>query len=240
MRKNWICWASAACVAGAAVFFGSHGLAPAATHEQIIEACKEAARPTVIACIQKRRGAADFETLREQCRQSVGVPFVKACVLREEQKEAVGKPAPPAPKMDETTPPSAEPALVRPSFVAPPRTTADIRAILDQEKPDPAKIAARRTAAEGSPPGSAAAAETAQFYYDRAGRQSAARPQQGGSGGRADRPGRGQEEQGVSAGQPRHAVRRASLPCARGALERKPKRSMLLPPPPRLRASAAR
>jgi hypothetical protein len=167
MRNNWFLGASAACLAGAVVFFGSAGLAPAATHEQIIEACKEAARPPVIACIHKRRGAGGFETLREQCRQSVGVPFVKACVLREEQKEAVGKPAPPAPKIDETTPPSAEPALVRPSFVAPPRTTADIRAILDQEKPDPTKIAARRTAAEASPLGSAAAAETAQFYYDR-------------------------------------------------------------------------
>jgi hypothetical protein len=166
MRKLWI-WASAACLAGVAVFFDFVSPASAATHEQIVDACREAARPTVIACIQSRRGAADRDTLREQCRQSVGIPFVKACVRREEQKEAAGKPAPAAPKMEETSPPGGEPALIRPSFVAPPRTTADIRAILDREQPDPAKIAARKTAAEASPSASASAAELAQFYYDR-------------------------------------------------------------------------
>jgi CHAT domain-containing protein len=165
MRKDWI-WA-APCLVGAAVFFNFVGAASAATHEQTIDACKQAARPTVVACVQRRWGQADRETLIEQCRQSVGVPFVKACVQREEQKEAASKPAPPAPKIEEPSPPGGESALVRPSFVAPPRTTADIRAILDQEKPDPEKIAARKMAAEASPPATAGAAALAQFYYDR-------------------------------------------------------------------------
>jgi hypothetical protein len=166
MRERWI-WGSAACSAGVAVFFEFVSPASAATHEQIVDACREAARPTVIACIQSRRGAADRDTLREQCRQSVGVPFVKACVQREEQKEAASKPAPPAPQIEAASPSGGEPMLVRPSFVAPPRTTADIRAILDQEKPDPVKIAARKTAAEASPPAAADAAAIAQFYHDR-------------------------------------------------------------------------
>src|ERR1700722_1517168 len=166
MRKRWI-WALAACLAGAAVFFDFVGAASAATHEQIVDVCKQAARPTVVACVQRRWGQADRDTLIEQCRQSVGVPFVKACVQREEQKEAASKPAPPAPKIEEPAPPGGESALVRPSFVAPPRTTADIRAILDQEKPDPEKIAARKMAAEASPPAAAGAAALAQFYYDR-------------------------------------------------------------------------
>ena len=166
MRKRWT-WASAGCLAGVALFFDFVSTASAATHEQIVDACRQAARPTVIACVQSRRGQADRDALIEQCRQSVGVPFVKACVQREEQKEAARKPAPAAPKMEEASPPGSEPALIRPSFVAPPRTTADISAILDREKPDPAKIAARKTAAEASPPGGASAAELAQFYYDR-------------------------------------------------------------------------
>src|ERR1700757_3316451 len=99
MRKGWI-WA-APCLVGAVVFFNFVGAASAATHEQIIDACKQAARPTVVACVQRRWGQADRETLIEQCRRSVGVPFVKACVQHEEQKEAASKPAPPAPKIEE-------------------------------------------------------------------------------------------------------------------------------------------
>jgi CHAT domain-containing protein len=166
MRKLWI-WALAACLAGEAVLFDFVSPGSAATHEQIVDACKQAARPTVVACVQRRWGQADRDTLIEQCRQSVGVPFVKACVQREEQKEAASKPAPPAPEMEEASPSSGELTLVRPSFVAPPRTTADIRSILDQEKPDPAKIATRKTTAEASPPAAADAAGFAQFYYDR-------------------------------------------------------------------------
>src|SRR6266404_6009326 len=52
-------------------------------------------------------------------------------------------------------------------FVAPPRTIADITAILDQQKPDPAKVAANRAKADAEPPAGAGAAELARFYFNR-------------------------------------------------------------------------
>jgi hypothetical protein len=53
----------------------------------------------------------------------------------------------------------------QPSFVAPPRTIADITAILDQEKPD-AKAAARmRAEADAQPPANAGRGELAKFLY---------------------------------------------------------------------------
>jgi CHAT domain-containing protein len=52
-------------------------------------------------------------------------------------------------------------------FVAPPRTITDITAILDQQKPDPAKADANRAAADREPPSGAGAAELARFYYTR-------------------------------------------------------------------------
>ncbi len=54
-----------------------------------------------------------------------------------------------------------------PAFVAPPRTIADITAILDQEKPDP-KVAARlRAEASAAPPAGISRGELAKFHYDR-------------------------------------------------------------------------
>src|SRR5258708_33866785 len=44
------------------------------------------------------------------------------------------------------------------SFVPPPRTIADITAILDRQKPDAAKLAANRAAADAQPPAGAAGA----------------------------------------------------------------------------------
>jgi hypothetical protein len=53
------------------------------------------------------------------------------------------------------------------NFVAPPRSIADITAILDQQKPDPAKAASNRAAADREPPAGAEAAELACFYFNR-------------------------------------------------------------------------
>jgi hypothetical protein len=153
--------------AGAAMLCSAAGSGLAATHEQIVEACREAARPTMVACMQGKRGQGDHDAALEQCREAVGVPFVKACVLREEQKEAAGKAAPAAPVAAAPPPPSGA-LSVQPTFVAPPRTIADITAILDQEKPDAEKISARKAEADAVPPASAAPAALAQFYFDRA------------------------------------------------------------------------
>jgi CHAT domain-containing protein len=54
-----------------------------------------------------------------------------------------------------------------PAFVAPPRTIDDITAILDQEKPDPAKIEARKRVAEAQPSASLAGLDLAKFYAQR-------------------------------------------------------------------------
>jgi hypothetical protein len=52
-------------------------------------------------------------------------------------------------------------------FVATPRTIRDITAILDSEKPNLTRIAARKDAASMNPPAGASASELAQFYYNR-------------------------------------------------------------------------
>lgn len=57
-------------------------------------------------------------------------------------------------------------AQSQPSFVAPPRTIADITAILDQEKPDPKVAAKLRAAAEAQPP-NGGGHELTLFLYNR-------------------------------------------------------------------------
>jgi len=52
-------------------------------------------------------------------------------------------------------------------LVLPPRTIADITAVLDREKPDPAKVAAARAVADKEPPAGLDAAAAARFYFDR-------------------------------------------------------------------------
>jgi CHAT domain-containing protein len=54
-----------------------------------------------------------------------------------------------------------------PAFVAPPRTIADITAILDQGKPDPKVAAKLRADAGANAPAGADRAKLARFYYDR-------------------------------------------------------------------------
>ena len=53
------------------------------------------------------------------------------------------------------------------SFVAPPRTVADITAILDRQKPDPAKRAASTARADSQPAAGLAPQDLADFYFQR-------------------------------------------------------------------------
>ena len=53
------------------------------------------------------------------------------------------------------------------SFVAPPRTIADITAILDGEKPDPKVAAQMRAQANTAPPAAASKGDLAKFHYNR-------------------------------------------------------------------------
>ena len=103
----------------------------------------------------------------EECRQKA-TPAVRACVIKEEQRIAATKAAPATPKdKEEEAALKGDRGTVAAGFVAPPRTIADITAILDSEKPDPAKIALRKTAADAEPPKGGSKSALAQFYYDR-------------------------------------------------------------------------
>ena len=54
------------------------------------------------------------------------------------------------------------------SLVAPPRTIADVTAILDQQKPDPAATAKLTATADAPVPGDLKGADLADFHYQRA------------------------------------------------------------------------
>src|SRR5262249_19416195 len=101
----------------------------------------------------------------EKARQACGGAIVRPCVIREEQKQAAGVAAPAAPK--DSAPTADVPLEIRTSFVAPPRTIADITAILDSEKPDEAQIAKRKATAD-APPNGLTGPKLAQFLFDRA------------------------------------------------------------------------
>jgi CHAT domain-containing protein len=147
-------------VAGGVMFSAAPGLAQG--HEQILESCRQSVgRPIVQGCMAGQKGPPT-----EACRSKAS-PAVRACYLRETQRIAAGKPPPAAPK-DEAAAAAAKGAGPVPTtFAAPPRTIADITAILDNEKPDAAKIAERKADADESPPKSGSAGDIAQFYYDR-------------------------------------------------------------------------
>ena len=134
----------------------------AATHEQIIAACRERLWPQIMACAMAKGLRGNPEAVRTQC----GVPLVRPCVIREEQKQAAQVAPPSAPTAAQDGNAAVVPAP--PVYVPPPRTIADITAILDNEKPDQAKIAARTAAADAVPPAAAPPAKLAQFYYERA------------------------------------------------------------------------
>src|SRR5437588_6268652 len=143
--------------------------ARAATHEQFIEMCRQAHMEELRACVRGKVGnprQAIGDEL-EKARHACGAVFVRPCVLAAEQKQAAGVGAPTAPKNEAAAAPDA--ALeIRASFVAPPRTIADITAILDSEKPDEAQIVKRKATADATPAGNMAGPKLAQFLFDRA------------------------------------------------------------------------
>jgi CHAT domain-containing protein len=117
-------------------------------------------RPIVMECM--RGGGGNLEACRARA-----TPKVRACMMAAMQAAngranvAVAIPTEAAPKLP------AGPAAVA-GFVAPPRTIADIAAILDSEKPDAAKIAELKAKADAAASGKDSKAELAQFYFDRA------------------------------------------------------------------------
>jgi CHAT domain-containing protein len=150
----------AGCIVGTLLFAWFGTAAHALTKDAAIENCRETVgRPIVASCVQSGQGS------REACRAKAS-PSVKACVAAAlnaangRANVAVEIPAEPAAPLKVWTDAPA-------GFVAPPRTIADITAILDNEKPDAAVIDKRRVAADADPPAGTSRAVLAQFYQDR-------------------------------------------------------------------------
>jgi CHAT domain-containing protein len=131
--------------------------------EQIRQACKDSVAAQMQSCMQAK-GGGDREANRKACRETTG-PAVSACIRRETQKAAAGKPPPTMPKAEASA--AKDVVSVPTAFVAPPRTIADITAILDSERPDPAKLAKLKADANAAAPNEKSPAKLAQFHYDR-------------------------------------------------------------------------
>ncbi|WP_291859760.1 CHAT domain-containing protein [Bradyrhizobium sp.] len=143
-------------------------LAMALSMEQAIASCRETVgRPIVQACMGGRGRAPDAEQLREACRAKAS-PGVRACVVAAMNK-ANGR-ANVAIAIDDgkTKKEAIDLGNALPAgFVPPPRTIADITAVLDDEKPDPAMLAKLKDEAEDEPEKGLSVSDLAEFYYDR-------------------------------------------------------------------------
>src|SRR5438552_19171345 len=92
----------------------------ASTHEQIQENCRNTVgRPFVQSCM------AGDKSRREECRAKAS-PQVRACVLKTEQGIAASKPPPAAPKDEAAAAAAKSAGPVPTTFAPPPRTIADI------------------------------------------------------------------------------------------------------------------
>ena len=136
------------------------GPAFALTKEAAIERCRmTVGRPIVQACF--RAGGGSIEACREKAR-----PQVVACVVAAlnatngRDNVAVSLPTEAAPKL---APGTALPA----GFIAPPRTISDITAILDSEKPDLKLIEKLKSDANVMPTGKESPKDLSRFYFDR-------------------------------------------------------------------------
>jgi CHAT domain-containing protein len=146
------------------VLAGTQASPAAMTKEAAIEHCRQTVgRAIVQACSHGHHGAN-----LEECR-ALATPKVRACVIAA-LNAANGRANVPIAAPTEQAP-SAEIAkqaeALPTAFVAPPRTITDITAILDSEKPDPAKIAETRAEADAPDPGKGSRQELARFYYKR-------------------------------------------------------------------------
>ena len=147
---------------------GGCGQALALSKEQAIANCRETVgRPIVQACMQGLGRGGDREANLARCREGAS-PKVRACVIAAlnaangRANVAIEMYKGGKPKEEAMAPGNPLPA----GFVPPPRTIADIAAVLDGEKPDPATLAKLKADAD-SEPGKNSQADLAQFYYDR-------------------------------------------------------------------------
>ncbi|MET0677542.1 MAG: CHAT domain-containing protein [Bradyrhizobium sp.] len=120
-------------------------------------------RPIVQSCMRASGGMGNLEACREKAR-----PAVMACMksalnsANGRANVAVAIPTEAAPKA------SGVAGTVPAAFIAPPRTITDITAILDSEKPDLKTIKELQEEADSNPTGKESRQDLAQFYFDRA------------------------------------------------------------------------
>lgn len=160
-----VVFSSRALCAAAALSIVSLFGAPAVAfdREAALEACRASVgRPTYQAC---KKGGGSHEVCFEKARALVQ-PCFKAKMPTAALFDATKVSAPDAKEAAETA--KAVANLAPQSLVAPPRTISDITAILDQQKPDEAKIAELRKAADASVPSNLSGTDLANFYYKRA------------------------------------------------------------------------
>ncbi len=135
----------------------------ALTKEQARENCRATVgAPFVKTCI--RSGSGDRETCRTRAKPKVHACITKALDAANGRADVpVALPAEQAPSKEIEQQAEALPA----PFVPPPRTIADITAILDSEKPDAAKITKLKAEADAAVPSHASRVELARFYFQR-------------------------------------------------------------------------
>jgi CHAT domain-containing protein len=161
-------YVAAGLIALFAVLAGSER-ASALSKEQAVENCRQSVgSPIVRACMQGMGKGGDREANLATCRAGV-LPKMKACVMAAlnaangRANVAIELHKNGKPKDDLVAPGNVLPA----GFVAPPRTIADITAILDSEKPNPGTIAKLKASADNDPGRNISQAELADFYIDR-------------------------------------------------------------------------
>ena len=156
------------CAFAAILLASSAPSALALTQEAAVEKCRgTVGQPMVRACMQSLGGgkAPDAEANRAACRAKA-TPQVRACVMAAlnaangRANVALGVPTEVAAK-------AAAAGTAPAGFVAPPRTIADVTAILDSERPDVRTIAQLRADADAKPVGKESREVLAQFYFDR-------------------------------------------------------------------------
>ncbi len=150
--------------AAALAFTVISGAAPAAAfdRETALEACRASVgRPTYQVC---KQSGGSHEACFAKAR-AVVQPCFKAKMPTAALFDANKVSAPDAKDAAETA--KAVANLAPQSLVAPPRSISDITAILDQQKPDPAKIAALTSTADAPVPAGLKGADLADFHYKR-------------------------------------------------------------------------
>ena len=136
--------------------------------EAALERCRETVgRPIVKACMMALGGrGVPNAEANFEGCRAKASPQVKACVIA--ALNAANGRANVAVEAPKEVVPVAPVANAAPAgFVAPPRTISDITAILDSEKPDLKKIEQLKAAADAAPTGKESREELARFYFDR-------------------------------------------------------------------------